>query len=202
MMLKKQWFYPLLATWFLSGVSFANDQQTSHLDHNPFYMGIDWLPANQATLDSGGISISESGDIGDMGYNLVAGYELNTHRVVKVGLEAEYRQFGDVSVFDTLTLEGQGVFLNVKPKFIIEYEQVDVYVALLAGLGRLDVKAKIPSIGFSESTTETAYQFGAELGFRLTSHWDVHLGYRAAKLSDDQFDIQFDGGYVGARYAF
>lgn len=56
-MIKKQWFYPLLATWFLSGVSFANDQLDIQFDGG--YVGARYAFFNdQSLLNEQAIKIS------------------------------------------------------------------------------------------------------------------------------------------------
>ncbi len=147
-----------------------------------------------------GRSIEDSSDLSDLSYNLVGGFEFNTHDVVKLGLEAEYRKLGKVTYNETMDIEGQAFFVNVKPKFIVEGDVLDLYVSLLAGIGTMDMEIK--ALGSSVSKSEAAYQVGAELSAIVSDNIDIHLGYRNARVEIDSVDISSQTAYVGARYKF
>ncbi|WIE04912.1 hypothetical protein QN061_19885 [Vibrio fluvialis] len=49
------------------------------------YLGAGLSFYNNTELEYKGSSVDESADFGDFGYNLLAGYEFNTHKVVKLG---------------------------------------------------------------------------------------------------------------------
>ncbi len=192
------WFLPVLATAGMSFSVFASTEQPE--SERTFYLGADWAAYNDVKLETGGVSISENNDFSDLGFNLVAGYEFNTHKVVKLGVEAEYRSFAEVNYEDVLKVEGSGFYINIKPKFIVQYEEADVYVSLLAGVGNMDVDAKATGVSASES--EASYQFGAELGFIISRNVDLHLGYRSAHVEIDNIDASVNTAYLGARYFF
>ncbi len=192
------WFLPALATAGMSFSAFASTEQPE--SERTFYLGADWAAYNDVKLESGGVSISENSDFGDLGFNLVAGYEFNTHKVVKLGVEAEYRSFSEVNYEDVLKVEGSGFYINIKPKFIVQYDEADVYVSLLAGVGNMDIDAKAEGVSASES--EASYQFGAELGFIINCNVDLHLGYRSAHVEVDNIDASVNTAYLGARYFF
>ncbi|WP_165313417.1 outer membrane beta-barrel protein [Vibrio ziniensis] len=181
----------LAVTLFSSSVVWADNQST-----RGFYLGGDWGLFNNSTIETDSSSITENSDFGDFGYGFMVGYEFNTHRLVKLGLEAEYRSLATVSQ-DTISTEADGVFFNVKPKFIVEYDQADIYLSLLAGLGNLDVTTN--TLG---SDSELAYQVGAELGVIVNRHLDLHLGYRNAQVTFDDADVSFGSIYTGVRYFF
>ncbi len=177
-------------------------QATNEETNRTLYAGLDVAFANKNTLEVNGVSIDEASDFGDTGFNLVLGYEFNTHKVVKIDLEAEYRQLGKVNFSDLLEISGAGLFINVNPKLIVEYEFGDVYLSPYAGIGYVDVDAKSPPYGVDTSQSEYAYQYGVDLGFIVNRNVDLIIGYRSVQATLDKVDVTFGSGYVGARYYF
>ncbi len=181
----------------------ANENQPSGEDTSrALYAGLDVAFANTNTLETSGASVDETSDFGDAGFNLVLGYEFNTHKVVKIDLEAEYRQLGKVNFSDILDISGSGLFVNVKPKLIVEYGFGDVYLSPFAGIGYVDVDAKSSLYGIDTSQSEFGYQYGVDLGFIVNRNVDLIIGYRSVQATLDKVDVSFGSGYVGARYYF
>ncbi|MBW3698323.1 porin family protein [Vibrio sp. T187] len=196
------WLATLIATFGLNAAAFAQQDtpETPGERQGGFYIGADLSGYNTVDLQVGSTTSQKTGDLGDFGFNIVGGYEFNTHKVIKLGVEAEYRKLGSVEYQDTLKLKGDALFVNVKPKFIVNYDYADVYVSLLAGVGSLDLEAS--ANGTSASQTEAGVQIGAEIGVILTHNIDLHAGYRAAYASVDSLDVTVGSGYAGVRYHF
>lgn len=190
----------LFTTFGISSHALASENENSPREHGHFYAGVDIGFYNETELEYSGSAIEDSSDLSDLSYNLVGGYEFNTHDVVKLGLEAEYRQIGKVNFSDVMDIEGQAFFVNIKPKFIVKGDVVDLYVSLLAGVGSMDMEAK--AFGVSGSKSETGYQVGGELGAIVTDNIDIHLGYRNARVEIDSIDVSSQTAYLGARYHF
>ena len=190
----------LFTTFGISSHAIASENENSPKEHGHFYAGVDIGFYNETELEYRGSAIEDSSDLSDLSYNLVGGYEFNTHDVVKLGLEAEYRQIGKVNFSDVMDIEGQAFFVNIKPKFIVKGDVVDLYVSLLAGVGSMDMEAK--AFGVSDSKSETGYQVGGELGAIVTDNIDIHLGYRNARVEIDSIDVSSQTAYIGARYHF
>lgn len=190
----------LFTTFSISSHALASENENSPREHGHFYAGVDIGFYNETELEYRGSAIEDSSDLSDLSYNLVGGYEFNTHEVVKLGLETEYRQIGKVNFSDVMDIEGQAFFVNIKPKFIVKGDVVDLYVSLLAGVGSMDMEAK--AFGVSESKSETGYQVGGELGAIVTDNIDIHLGYRNARVEIDSIDVSSQTAYIGARYHF
>ena len=186
----------LFTTFGISSHALANENENSPREHGHFYAGVDIGFYNETELEYSGSAIEDSSDLSDLSYNLVGGYEFNTHDVVKLGLEAEYRQIGKVNFSDVMDIEGQAFFVNIKPKFIVKGDIVDLYVSLLAGVGSMDMEAN------SDSKSEAGYQVGGELGAIVTDNIDIHLGYRNARVEIDSIDVSSQTAYLGARYHF
>jgi len=183
----------------MNSYALASDKENSK-ERGQFYIGTDIGLHNETESEYLGRSIEDSSDLSDLSYNLVGGFEFNTHDVVKLGLEAEYRKLGKVTYNEIMDIEGQAFFINVKPKFIVEGDVLDLYVCLLAGVGSMDMEVK--ALGASTSNSEAAYQVGAELGAIVSDNIDIHLGYRNARVQIDSVDISSQTAYVGARYKF
>lgn len=190
----------LFTTFGISSHALASENENSPREHGHFYAGVDIGFYNETELEDRGSAIEDSSDLSDLSYNLVGGYEFNTHDVVKLGLEAEYRQIGKVNFNDVMDIEGQAFFVNIKPKFIVKGDVVDLYVSLLAGVGSMDMEVK--ALGISDSKSETGYQIGGELGAIVTDNIDIHLGYRNARVEIDSIDVSSQTAYIGARYHF
>ncbi|MEZ9292163.1 porin family protein [Vibrio lentus] len=190
----------LFTTFGISSHALASENENSPREHGHFYAGVDIGFYNETELEYSGSAIEDSSDLSDLSYNLVGGYEFNTHDVVKLGIEAEYRQIGKVNFSDVMDIEGQAFFVNIKPKFIVKGDVVDLYVSLLAGVGSMDMEAK--AFGVSDSKSEAGYQVGGELGAIVTDNIDIHLGYRNARVEIDSIDVSSQTAYIGARYHF
>ena len=190
----------LFTAFGVSSHAFASDNENSSRENGHFYAGVDVGFYNETELEYRGSAIEDSSDLSDFSYNLVGGYEFNTHDVVKLGLEAEYRKIGKVNYSDVMDVEGQAFFVNIKPKFIVKGDVLDLYVSLLAGVGSMDMEAK--AFGMSGSESEAAYQVGGELGAIVTDKIDIHLGYRNARVEIDSVDVSSQTAYIGARYHF
>nr|WP_232281726.1 outer membrane beta-barrel protein [Vibrio furnissii] len=199
------WFASAIAMLSISSAAIAQTEdtpRTKEKSNGTIYVGAGLGVYNNAEIEYGSLSTNETGDFGDFGYNLLAGYEFNTHKVVKLGVELEYRHFGEVNFADQLDVEGDAFFINVRPKFIVSYDHADLYVALIAGLGTIDLDATATQYGVSASKSEAAFQYGAEFGVLLNEHVDLHVGYRAAQVDVEDFDVTLSTGYAGIRYHF
>ncbi|WP_406708018.1 outer membrane beta-barrel protein [Vibrio chanodichtyis] len=183
----------------MAETEFAKNSQ--QIDNRNFYIGADLSFYNKTELELGGISIDKKGDFDDLGYSAVIGYQFDIHKVVKIGVEGEYRSFGKINYYEELDVKGNGVFLNIKPKFIVLGDYADVYVGLLAGIGSMDMDAKLTNEP-SYSKSEVGYQFGAELGIIVNRAIDLYLGYRSAHVDIEDVNISISSGYAGIRYHF
>ena len=184
----------------ISSQALANDNEKPSKDLGSFYTGVDIGFYNETELEYRGSAIEDSSDLSDLSYNLVGGYEFNTHDVVKLGVEAEYRKIGKVNFSDVMDIEGQAFFWNVKPKFIVKGDVLDLYVSLLAGIGSMDMEAR--AFGTSDSKSEVGYQVGGEFGAIVTDNIDIHVGYRFAQVEIESIDVSPQTAYLGARYHF
>ncbi|MEZ8012112.1 outer membrane beta-barrel protein [Vibrio sp. 10N.222.54.F12] len=190
----------LFTAFGMSSYALANENDTAAKELGHFYAGVDVGFYNETELEYRGSKIEDSSDLADLSYNLVGGYEFNTHDVVKLGLEAEYRKIGKVNFAQMMDMEGQAFFVNVKPKFIVKGDVLDLYVSLLAGVGSIDTEIK--AFGLSASESEAAYQIGGEFGAIITDNIDVHIGYRSAHIEIESIDVSSKTAYIGARYHF
>ncbi len=182
-----------------SCLSSAYASDTKQTDRG-FYVGVDFGLYNATTLEDENYSLKEKSNFADFSYYLVAGYEFNTDEVIKLGLEAEYRTFSETNYSNLLYIKGHAFSVNIKPKFIVEYETTDVYVSLLAGLANMDIEATLGNSATSES--KLGYNLGAELGVILNKNIDIHLGYRISNVDFESIEISTNSGYLGVRYFF
>ncbi|MGF1802415.1 porin family protein [Vibrio gigantis] len=189
----------LFSIFAMNSYALASDKENSK-ELGQIYIGADIGLYNETESEYLGHSIEDSSDLSDLSYNLVGGYEFDTHDVVKLGLEAEYRKLGRVTYNEIMDIEGLAFFVNIKPKFIVEGDVLDLYVSLLAGVGSMDMEVK--ALGASASKPEATYQVGAELGAIVSDNIDIHFGYRNARVEIDSVDISSQTAYVGARYKF
>ncbi|MEZ8021407.1 porin family protein [Vibrio splendidus] len=190
----------LFTAFGINSQALASENENSPREHGHFYAGVDIGFYNETELEYRGSAIEDSSDLSDLSYNLIGGYEFDTHDVVKLGVEAEYRKIGKVNFNDVMDIEGQAFFLNVKPKFIVKGDVLDLYVSILAGVGSMDMEAK--AFGVSGSKSEAAYQVGAELGAIVADNVDIHIGYRYANVEIESIDVSPQTAYLGARYHF
>ncbi len=89
---------PLITIFGMNSFAIASDKNVNSKDNGNFYAGVDVGFYNQTELENINSSIKVSSDLLDFGYNLAGGYQFNTHDVVKLGLEAEYRKIGKVTL--------------------------------------------------------------------------------------------------------
>ncbi|MDN3681799.1 outer membrane beta-barrel protein [Vibrio tapetis subsp. quintayensis] len=181
-----------------SASSYANVNDHVQKSDNQFYIGADLSMANQVELEVGTASAKESSDLG---YNLVAGYEFDTHQVVKTSIEAEYRTFGEIDNTGSFSSDGDAFFINAKTKLFVLYDFGNIYLAPMAGVGKININVK-DSANQNHSKKETGYQLGVEIGTRLSQGLDLNLGYRAAFTKIEDINVTLTGFYLGARYFF
>ena len=86
----------LFSIFAMNSYALASDKENSK-ELGQFYIGADIGLYNETESEYLGRSIEDSSDLSDLSYNLVGGFEFNTHDVVKLGLEAEYRKIGKVT---------------------------------------------------------------------------------------------------------
>ncbi len=98
-------------------------------------------------------------------HNVLAGYEFNTHSLVKTSVEVEHRTFGEVDNTGTLKVDGDALFVNAKAKLFVLYDFGNLYLAPMVGLGEVTIDGSGNGVSFSES--QTGYQVGLEFGTRL-----------------------------------
>ncbi|AIL71688.1 hypothetical protein VV93_v1c26120 [Vibrio vulnificus] len=184
-----------------SPCSYAKEGEFVKSSGDQVYLGADVVVANQVDVSFDGDSVDESAD---MGFNVLVGYEFNTHPLVKTSVEAEYRQFGDVNNTGEYTVDGDAFFLNLKTKLFVLYDFGNLYLAPMVGVGK--VSMDVVGNGVSLSESHTGYQAGVEVGTCLSQGVDLHAGYTAAYTSipqgGDDINIKLSGAYIGIRYAF
>lgn len=161
---------------------------------NQPYLGGNFLVAHNTELDAGIGSIDESNDLG---IGLFAGYTFSVHPNIDLGAELEYQHFGEAEFARDVSVEGNAIYLNARPKFISEGN--NLYSALVLGVGALKGKTKI--FGDSESDSEFSYQLGLEIGYML-DNYDFSIGYRYRTAEFDGVDINIQGATIGMRYNF
>lgn len=181
----------------LSATSLAQTEGGVKNSGDQFYLGADLTFANNVNVSEGGDSADQTSDVG---FNFAAGYEFNTHTLVKTGVEAEYRFFGDADFSDVSNVDGDAFFINLKPKLFVLYDFGNLYFAPMVGVGHISIDGKTNNQRFSEN--KAGYQAGVEFGTRLKQNIDFHLGYRATFVSLDDTDFNLSGAYAGARYFF
>ncbi|WP_044624110.1 porin family protein [Photobacterium gaetbulicola] len=155
-----------------------------------FYIGAD-ISANDIESTSFG-----------MGFGLVAGYDFQVAPQVVIGVEGEYRHFGEDS---GSYIEGFGwkdkaysYGFNVKPRYFFNDK---FYAGVALGLHNTTLDAKDDFFGsIKESNTNLAY--GIEAGYEINRNVVIKGGYKAyqAELIGVTFDA--DTFYIGANYKF
>lgn len=148
-------------------------------------------PVNDAVIYSSGLS-----------YSLATGYEIGINRVVKFGIELEYRNFSDSHFGNGIELSGNAFFVNVRPKFVYPLGRSEIYLALNGGTGRAKLRSKLTWYNLSETDTKMTYQYGGEIGILFKQHYELNLGYRSTMYEIGDFDFTLNTGYVGFRYYF
>ncbi|MGF1724239.1 outer membrane protein [Photobacterium nomapromontoriensis] len=169
----------------ISGYTFAADN---------IYIGADAAISNTTKLEYKDLSIDETNDLGA---NLFAGYNFDINSSFNLGIEAEYRKFGETSYSDGIKGDGQAFYINARPKFIDNGN--NLYSAFILGIGHLSVD----TTGFNESYSDSkiAYQVGVEAGYMI-KNVDIAIGYRYQIADFDGVDMSVHGVTAGVRYNF
>lgn len=179
---------PALLIALFSSSTYAYD--IGHL-----YAGTDFHISNESEVSSLDNNINDTSDIG---YSAHLGYLFNTHKLVKLGIEAEYRQFGQTNYSHLLIHKGSATFVNLKPKFVNSDTQL--YSAVLLGVGI--VESEFQTYERTTSNSSTGYQFGVEVGYDFTSGFSAYLGYKALKTDKESIELATSGAYAGFGYSF
>ncbi|MGF1738272.1 porin family protein [Photobacterium satsumensis] len=151
-----------------------------------FYIGAD-LASN--SLD---------GNSFDTGIGLVAGYDFQVAPQFVVGIEGEYRNYGEDSYsegeeFAKLSAYSYGI--NVKPKY---YFNDNFYAGAQIGLHNLEEELKYNFIyegSGKESFNDTVLALGVEAGYDFNRNVSVKGGYKS-------MDSDYGTFYIGANYKF
>lgn len=172
----------------LSTPVYAND--IGHL-----YFGADLSINNETKLDGFLASLTE---VSDIGYNAHLGFLFNTHELVNLGIEAEYRQLGQSNHSNLMIYKGSATFINIKPKFVNSNTQL--YSAILLGIGK--VNSNFQTYDATMNYRSTGYQYGIEVGYDFKSGLSSYLGYKALKIDEEITELTSAGPYAGMSYSF
>lgn len=150
---------------------------------------------NKVELELEGISLKE--DVDGVPFALFAGYEMAVADNVGLGFELEYRHLSDAKFLDALKLEGQGVSLNVKPKFYIK--DLPIYVGLVGGIGQFKTEATEigSSNGTSDSSTDLGWQYGIDFGYEADNGFAFTVGYRGVYIDFKEDDVDLNSTISG-----
>ncbi len=171
------------------------------------YIGLEIGLMNDAEISVLGESVEE--DLEKLPANIYAGYDVTLAKNVTIGLEGEYRWIGEGEIYfsdnDKIKVEGYGIGVNIRPKFHIENSPI--HVGLLVGFGRYKTKSTLYDENgkFSDSATNSGFQYGAELGFHFSPEFVATLGYRHLNIDiDHAYDFEADirGFNLGLQYRF
>lgn len=142
-------------------------------------------------------SNSFDGDSFDTGVGLVAGYDFQVTPQVVVGVEGEYRNFGEDSYSfegDSLKQKAYSYGINVKPKY---YFNDNFYAGAQVGLHNLEeeLKASYEGDNYKISESNTVLSLGVEAGYDFNRNVSIKGGYKS-------MDSDYGSFYIGANYKF
>ena len=143
-------------------------------------------------------SNSYDGDSFDTGVGLVAGYDFQITPQVVIGVEGEYRNFGEdkhSDVFgDSVKHKAYSYGINVKPKY---YFNDNFYAGAQVGLHNLEeeLKFSIEGDNFKFSDNNTVLSLGVEAGYDFNRNVSIKGGYKS-------MDSDYGSFYIGANYKF
>ncbi|RYU66688.1 porin family protein [Aliivibrio finisterrensis] len=159
------------------------------------YFGADLNINNEIKLDGFLAPLTE---VSDIGYNAHLGFLFNTHELVNLGIEAEYRQLGQSNHSNVMIYKGSATFINIKPKFVNSNTQL--YSAVLLGIGKVD--SHFQTYDATMNYRSTGYQYGIEVGYDFKSGISSYLGYKALKINEEIIELTSTGLYAGMSYSF
>lgn len=159
------------------------------------YAGLDLGINNEIKLSSGEDSIN---DDNDLSYNIRLGYFIPVSglKQVDIGLEGEYRSFGE-SFKGVLDTSADGYLVNLR---LTAANSTNVYSSVILGAGIVD--GKIKHFG---SDRGVAYQAGVEIGYQFQK-MNIGVGYRYLFTEFDSvigdIDTELSGFNIGVGYRF
>ncbi|MDD1781918.1 porin family protein [Enterovibrio sp. ZSDZ35] len=160
------------------------------------YVGANVLFGAETEFEISGFAVSEGADVG---FDFLVGYQMPLSDYVDLGMELEFRSFGEANFSNVLTLEGSAFYFNAKPKFYVD-DARSFYVAGLVGFGSMDIELKTATDSASDS--DSSIQFGVEAGYEMESGLGLSLGYKSATAEIQTIDFTTDGFYAGVSYRF
>ncbi|MDV5171380.1 porin family protein [Photobacterium rosenbergii] len=136
------------------------------------------------------------------GLGLVGGYDFQVAPQVVIGVEGEYRYFGEDSGNYAPGFgwkdKAYTFGVNVKPKY---YFNDSFYAGVQLGLHSTTLDAKDDVIGnIKESNANLAY--GVEAGYEINNNVAIKAGYKAYQAELMGFTFDADTLYIGANYKF
>ena len=142
-------------------------------------------------------SNSFDGESFDTGVGLVAGYDFQVSPEIVIGVEGEYRNFGEdgysyMGLSEKLKAYSYGI--NVKPKY---YFNDNFYAGAQVGLHNLEEEFKLSYEGdnYKISESNTVLSLGVEAGYDFNRNVSIKGGYKS-------MDSDYGSFYIGANYKF
>ena len=142
-------------------------------------------------------SNSFDGESFDTGVGLVAGYDFQVSPEIVIGVEGEYRNFGEDSISGegfSFKQKAYSYGINVKPKY---YFNDNFYAGAQVGLHNLEEEFKATLDGDSgkASVNDTVLSLGVEAGYDFNRNVSIKGGYKS-------MDSDYGSFYIGANYKF
>ncbi|PKF51075.1 outer membrane beta-barrel protein [Enterovibrio nigricans] len=160
------------------------------------YVGANMLFGAETEFEISGFTASEDSDVG---FDFFIGYQMPISDYIDLGMELEFRFFGEANFSNVLMLEGSAFYFNAKPKFYVD-DARSFYVAGLVGFGSMDIEVRDSSGTASDS--DSSIQFGIEAGYETESGFGVNLGFKSATAEIQTIDFTTNGFYAGVSYRF
>ena len=164
------------------------------------YLGINAFAGYNTKLDITPTAVNETAILAGGAF---VGYNFALNPNLDLGIELEYQHFGETefthatNAAQSGTVDGNAVFVNIRPK-LIEFDN-NLYSAFILGAGKM--QTNVTQSNQSLVDDKFAYQFGIEVGYML-NNVDLSIGYRyrGSKFRDVNMSVQ--GATLGARYNF
>ncbi|WP_087025243.1 outer membrane beta-barrel protein [Thaumasiovibrio subtropicus] len=143
--------------------------------------------------------------------SVLIGYDFPVSAELSLGIEAEYRDFGDESYYFNWSglrdhhVKAKSYGLNIKPTYHFDFEGRNFYLSGILGVHEHKEKWRVPlgNQGYEMQTfSDTAVTWGAEFGLKLNQTLALNSGFKRSRPHLKGGSVEYDQFFMGLNLYF
>ncbi len=139
----------------------------------------------------------------------IVGYDMNLNHEFSLGIEAEYRDFGDESYWFSWSgnrgnkVRAKSMGINLKPTYYFGLDNRQLYLSGIIGMHEYKEKWKISDEDGAishETHRDIDLTWGGELGARLTNRLALNAGFKRSRPSLKDGRVAYKQFFFGMNF--